>query len=65
MELPAAVPGDRLQDTAESDIPPLPAADAYVRVQGTSIHGQGLLEDYSTGLTSNMKNVTANEVGFD
>lgn len=57
MELPAAQLsqlGDWLQVAAKSDIPPLPVA-ASVRIQGTSIHGQGLLEDYSAGLTLNMK----------
>lgn len=70
-ELPAAVPGesispleDRLQVTAKPDIPPVPAADASVGIQGY-IHGQGLLQDYSTGLTLNMKKVTPHEVEFE
>lgn len=48
MELPAALPGEsisplghRLQVTAKSVIPPLPAADAYVRIQGTFIPRAG------------------------
>lgn len=72
MELPAAIPGesisalgDRLQVVAKPDIPPVPAADACVGIQGTSIHGQGLLQDHSVALTLNMKKVTPNEVEFD
>lgn len=70
MELPAAVPGENVAGTAggqtrKSDIPPLPAGDAYFRIQGTSIHGWGLLEDSSTGLTLNREKVTANEVELD
>lgn len=41
--------------TSKCHIPPLPAADAYVRIQRTSMHGQGLLEDHTSDLTLDMR----------